>query len=211
MGSIKGIVFDMDGTLLDSSSVLIAAWYSALSKFSDSVQMADVSKAVKESTPSDTLVRMFIQDAGPETISEVKKLRANAAADRLSPSLLFDGVTNTLRSLRISGIKLAIATGMSHDLLDIVIKSTGLEKLVDVVISSDDVIHGKPAPDVALEAFRRIGVDPKEGMVVGDSENDVLSGKAAHAATALVSANKEIKTSADFIIGEVRDIFSIIT
>ena len=210
MDFIKGIVFDMDGTLLDSTSTLIDAWYSALSSFSDDVPKEEVAKAVKGSMPSDMLIKTFVGNAEADTIDKVKELRARAATGRLSSDSLFTGVPYTLKELHVMGIKLAIATGMSHDLLDVVAESKGLSKVVDAIISSDEVEHGKPAPDVIIEAFRRIGINPKEGLVVGDSENDVLSGKGAGAITALVCSDKQVNTKADFVISNIAEILNLI-
>ena len=64
--------------------------------------------------------------------------------------------------------------------------ATGLEDTFHVVVSSDEVAHGKPAPDVFLEAARRLGIEPRRSLVVEDSLNGLKAGRAARMTTVLV-------------------------
>lgn len=79
-----------------------------------------------------------------------------------------------------------IASSAHREVIAAALDATGLRSVIAVIVSSDEVEHGKPAPDVYLEAARRLAVDPSECVVVEDSVNGVRSGRAAGMAVVLV-------------------------
>jgi HAD superfamily hydrolase (TIGR01509 family) len=74
---------------------------------------------------------------------------------------------------------LAIASSSNPELIEVVLHASGLDEDIPVWVSSQDVPRGKPAPDVYLEAARRLGVDPANCLAVEDSHNGIRSAKAA--------------------------------
>ena len=99
---------------------------------------------------------------------------------------------------------------MSKDLLGKVLELSGLAKVVDAVVSSDDVQNGKPEPDIFLEAFKRINVNPKEGIVVGDSENDIMPGKKIGAFTVFISREGNKSSIADANITNLEELLQFL-
>ena len=80
----------------------------------------------------------------------------------------------------------ALASSSHRRVIDASLAATGLADVFEVVVSSDDVAHGKPAPDVFLEAARRLRADPATTLVVEDSLNGLKAGRAAGMTTVLV-------------------------
>lgn len=80
----------------------------------------------------------------------------------------------------------AVASSAHREVIAAALDATGLASRFGVVVSSDEVAHGKPAPDVYLEAARRMGVDPAACLVVEDSRNGVLAARAAGMTVVLV-------------------------
>ena len=74
---------------------------------------------------------------------------------------------------------LAIASSSNPELIEVVLRAAGLRELFPVAVSSEEVARGKPAPDVYLEAARRLGVEPARCVAVEDSHNGIRSAKAA--------------------------------
>jgi HAD superfamily hydrolase (TIGR01509 family) len=74
---------------------------------------------------------------------------------------------------------LAVASSSNRELIDLVLELSGLESHFRVTVSSEEVARGKPAPDVYLEAARRLGVEPGRCAAIEDSENGIRSAKAA--------------------------------
>jgi len=80
----------------------------------------------------------------------------------------------------------AVASGAPRRLIDVALGATGLADVVRIVVSADDVAHGKPAPDVYVEAARRLGVEPARCLVVEDSANGIRAARAAGMVVVLV-------------------------
>jgi HAD superfamily hydrolase (TIGR01509 family) len=96
-----------------------------------------------------------------------------------------DGAVEAVR--RIAADRpVAIASSAHADVIAATLAATGLSDVFGVVVSSDEVAHGKPAPDVYLEVARRLGVAPSSALVVEDSRNGVLAAKAAGMTVVLV-------------------------
>jgi beta-phosphoglucomutase-like phosphatase (HAD superfamily) len=95
------------------------------------------------------------------------------------------GAVDAVRRIA-AGRPVAIASSAHREVIDAALGATGLTAVFGVVVSSDEVAHGKPAPDVYLEAARRLGVDPGTCLVVEDSFNGVRAGKAAGMTVVLV-------------------------
>lgn len=98
---------------------------------------------------------------------------------------VIEGATDAAQRIAQSR-RVAVASSAHHDVIAASLAATGLTDIFDVVVSSDEVAHGKPAPDVYLEAARRLGVDPTTCLVVEDSHNGVRAGRAAGMTVVLV-------------------------
>ena len=81
---------------------------------------------------------------------------------------------------------IAVASGAPRRLIDVALDATGLDDVVRIVVSADDVPHGKPAPDVYLEAARRLAVPPARCLVIEDSANGLRAARAAGMVAVLV-------------------------
>ena len=103
---------------------------------------------------------------------------------RLEP---FADAAETLGALRARGIAVAVASSSARERLAHTLRRAGLEDAFDVSVAGDEVEHGKPAPDMFLEAARRLGVEPARCAVVEDSPPGVAAGRAAGMLTVAVA------------------------
>ncbi|MFE9928771.1 HAD family hydrolase [Streptomyces sp. NPDC005533] len=92
---------------------------------------------------------------------------------------VFPQMRKFVERLYAEGVPMAVASGSSREAIDAVLAGTGLDALLTTVVSAEEVAHGKPAPDVFLEAARRLGARPADCVVVEDAAPGAL---AAHAA-----------------------------
>jgi HAD superfamily hydrolase (TIGR01509 family) len=106
------------------------------------------------------------------------------------------GAVDAVRELASAGYRLAVASSSNRELIDTVLRRLELTALFEVTVSSEEVSRGKPAPDVYLEAARRLGVDPARCVAVEDSASGIRS---AHAAGMYVVAypNRHYPPAAD--------------
>jgi HAD superfamily hydrolase (TIGR01509 family) len=105
----------------------------------------------------------------------------------------------------------AIASSSNPELIDVVLTASGLDDVVQVAVSSQEVPRGKPAPDVYLEAARRLGVEPDDSAAVEDSENGIRSAKAAGMIVIAVPnphfpPDPEALAQADLVLQSIREL-----
>ena len=133
---------------------------------------------------SETMRRRLDLDMPAEAI---ERAIVDAMVDRYgregAPAI--DGAVEAVRRVAADW-PLALASSSHQRVIDAALEGTGLRDAFRAVISSDEVDHGKPAPDVFLEAARRLGVDPSDVLVVEDSLNGLKAGRAAGMTTVLV-------------------------
>ncbi len=108
------------------------------------------------------------------------------------------GAVDAVRRLEAKGLRLAVASSSNRELIDAVLARLEVTDSFEVTVSSEEVARGKPAPDVYLEAARRLGVEPARCMAVEDSASGI---RAAHAAGMRVVAypNRHYPPSADVL------------
>jgi len=94
-------------------------------------------------------------------------------------SVLFEGVEKTLKQLKEHGLRLAIASNDTHNRTVESFKALRIDLLFDVIVGSDDVLNGKPSPDMIIEILERTGCKPDEAVMVGDSVSDMQMGRNA--------------------------------
>lgn len=172
------VLFDLDGTLIDSGPIIIAS-------------MRHASLTVLGREPDEERVRAVIGGPGlaaqmheldPDRVDElVEAYRAHNIP--LHATLeMFAGVADTLLELRRRGHRLGIVTAKRVDTVQLAFERFPvLCETTDVVVGHDDTARHKPDPDPVLEALRRLGAAPADAVYVGDSPFDIRAGKAAGA------------------------------
>lgn len=121
---------------------------------------------------------------------------------------LFEGVEETLRSLKTAGVRLAIATNDRRADAEETMRAIGVLDLFDAVVGADDVESPKPSPDMVLLACERCGCPPSRAVCVGDLPADMRAGRAAGVRAVIAFSTKpnpspELQSQADFIIESV--------
>ena len=208
---IKGIASDLDGTLIDTAKLLAEAWEEAFKSEGIGVGYSELYKNTKGIASKD-IIRKYKKESSPDDLNRIKEKRKSNFIRLVDQgnNLLYPETMKVIDEIRSKGIKFAISTGMSRDLLDKVLELSGLAKVVDAVVSSDDVQNGKPEPDIFLETFKRIDVNPKDGIVVGDSENDIMPGKKIGAFAVFISREGNKSSIADANITNLEELLQFL-
>jgi HAD superfamily hydrolase (TIGR01549 family) len=175
------LLFDLDGTLVDSVYQHVLAWRDALEEARIELSVWRIHRRIGMS--GGLFVNALIRETGanltPEEISNLRDLHANAYVRRQSQIRPLPGATQLLKRLSDYGIPWAIATSGSVKTASATIDLLGVP--VPVVITRDDVKHAKPDPDLFLAAAERLGVKITHSIVVGDSVWDLLAAQRARA------------------------------
>jgi HAD superfamily hydrolase (TIGR01549 family) len=172
---LAAVIWDMDGTLFDSSSVVPGAFIAALRESGGGNISPDEVIAVYGLGPPAVLLAHFL--GRPATDAEIdryhRELEGAARATAVYP-----GVVEVLEAIR-PRVRMAVFTGASRRAAGILLAATGLSKYFDEVVGGDEIAHAKPAPDGVLEACRRLGVLASESAYVGDAAVDLEAARRA--------------------------------
>jgi len=193
----EAVLFDMDGTLIDSTPAVLRAWTTWMHEFG----LTPEDTARHHGMPSAQVVRSLLaEDQHAAAIARIDELELADVHD----IVVLPGAAEALVALR--GARNAIATSCTLSLAQARI---GAARLVppSVLVTVDDVAHGKPAPDPFLEAARRLGADPRRCLVVEDAPKGLEAAHAAGCATlAVVTTTRREELDADAVVGDLSEV-----
>jgi len=182
MGSRIGVLFDLDGTLLDSVYQHVLAWHEALQKEGIELSVWRIHRRVGMSGGlfAKALLRETGADLDRVRTARLQRLHEQAYARRLQQVRPLPGTKQLLSHLSEMRVPWAIATSGRRETAAHSVELLGIPGDVPVV-TRDDVLHAKPDPDLFLEAMRRLRLDATAAIIVGDSIWDMLAARRARA------------------------------
>ena len=178
-GQILAVVFDMDGVLVDTEHLwdevreqLTTEWGGRYTPEAQEAMMGMSSTEWSRYLHETVGLRPAPEEINAEVVRRM--------LERYEAELpVIPGAPEAVRRLADAGLRLALASSSNRELIDAVLRRLELTALFAVTVSSEEVARGKPAPDVYLEAARRLGVPPEECAAIEDSASGI---RAAHAA-----------------------------
>lgn len=175
--SIRAVLFDHDGTLVDSEPTHFSLWAEVLSAHGVCLSEEQYKchyAGVPTATNAKDIVQRFGLAIGAAALAQAK----NSATRRLllrQAFPLMPGVPGAIGLLRGLGLRLGVVTGAGRDGVDATLRAHALAPSFATVVSGDDVRHGKPAPDCYLLAAERLGVDPRDCIAIEDTGHGVAA------------------------------------
>ncbi|MDD7570006.1 MAG: hexitol phosphatase HxpB [[Actinobacillus] rossii] len=208
---IKAVIFDMDGTLIDSQPI----WYQVSTDFFQKngfpVTMDDMIKLT--GSPVAKLVDYVLQAHGQKDKARaqlVTELMDYAVFEILAAKPLLPNVKDVLAQLKQQGIKIAVASASPRNMLQGIVDSCGIAEYFDYLASAEELDYNKPHPAVYLHAAQQLGVSVAECFAVEDSVLGMISGKAASMKTVVIPAQAEWDDSrwalADFKLANIAEL-----
>ena len=171
----RAALFDLDGTLTDTVPLIAEQVSRTMKEFGLPCEPGDVVPFI--GVPLiDCIEAVAPGFAADERFPEFVQLYRSRVADASAaagPGLLLPGVAELLPALREGGWRVAVVTAKQTDVADKVVASTGLAEVVEMVIGTDQVKAGKPAPDSAYLAMERLGTRPEHTWYIGDAATDM--------------------------------------
>ena len=178
-GDFGGYIFDLDGTLVDTMPIHYLAWEAALVKIG----------------LKDRLDKDYFYELGGVPSKKVASLLGKHHGLKLDPMAVYRDkeklFMSSLQKLELIGAvvefakrvsrtcQVSVASGGDRDVVESTLRKTGLAPLFPVVVTADDVEHGKPAPDMFLLAAKRMGVEPQRCLVFEDGQPGMKAAEAA--------------------------------
>ncbi len=204
----KAFLFDLDGTLVDSMWIWKSIDIEYLGRYEIELP-EDLQSCIEGMSFSETAVYFKERFSIPDTLEEMKADWNRMAWEKYTREVpLKPGIREFLAFYRDRGVKMAVATSNSRELAEAVLAAHGLTELFDSVVTGCEVAHGKPWPDIYLEAAARLGVNAGECLVFEDVVAGIQAGKSAGMQVAAVEdeyslyQSREKRAMADYYIDD---------
>jgi pyrophosphatase PpaX len=209
--NINTILFDLDGTLIDTNELIISTYLHTLEKYyPGKYKREDVLPFL-----GPTLHEVF-ENMNPERVEEmILEYRTYNLANHDLLVKEFVGVMETIETLKKKGYKLAIVTTKREDVAFKGLRLMNLDPFFDVMIAYDHVKKVKPDPEPIFLALEKLNSKPEETLMVGDNFHDVLAGKNAGTKTAGVAWTIKgrdylAKFDPDYMLENMTDLLTIL-
>jgi len=210
--AIKLIIFDLDGTLIDSIEDITSALNYAFGPHGASdLTAAEVTTMVGEGPLKliqDVLTeRNLVADAEVLVTSFLNFYTAHP----VDKTALYPGTREMLETLK--GRKMAIVTNKTEKLSREIIKKFGLENYFDMIVAVDTITERKPSPGPVIHVLATLNVSPEDAVIVGDSAIDIQTGKASFVRTVAVThgyGKDGFQKEADFVIASLPELIGIV-
>lgn len=178
---VKAVLFDCDGVLLDSESIYLSCvsqYLETLGRTASIDQLAylvgsDI-RIITERMKQDFDLEEY--DTEELILGQRTLFNKRFYEEKLTP---MDGLRDFLKSLKAEGILMAVVSSSAQDYVEYVLDQLEIREYFDLYIGREAAEHSKPAPDLYLEAVRRLGIRAEEAVVLEDSYNGIQAGLAA--------------------------------
>jgi membrane protein len=169
---IEAILFDIDGTLVDSNDFHVEAWIEAFAKHGHDPDRAAIRGQIGKG--GDLLVPTLLPGASEEQIEALSDAHGEAFKGKyLGRVRPFPHAHHLLARVHEAGLKVALASSASQDELDHYVGLLDVEALIDATTTIDDVENSKPAGDIVASVLDKLGIDARAALFVGDTPYDV--------------------------------------
>lgn len=196
MIDVKAVIFDIDGTLVDSFDAYYEVFNQGIAGFGVGPISRDV---LRDCLAKGLNLRAILQNVFPSPMDDagyeacrgrILQLFKEVEQERVRP---FEGAEALFRYLEGKGVKIGIATGRTSSPEDewLRFRRLGLDRYIGAIVTSREVEHRKPASDVIIECSRRLNVPLEQCVVVGDTESDIVAAKRAGAIAVAVTTGQE--------------------
>jgi HAD superfamily hydrolase (TIGR01509 family) len=167
------VIFDVDGTLLDTNYLHVAAWWEAFRERGHDIRCADVHRALGMGS-SDLVERVLGRPDA--TVIEAHSRYFAPYLGRLRP---LPGAADLLKATARLGLNVVLATSAKDEEVGLMLDALGARDVIGTVVSSGDVDQAKPEPDIVDRALQESGTDPGRAVMVGDAVWDMIAARRA--------------------------------
>lgn len=195
--SFHAVIFDLDGTLINSHVAMIRSYERWAAEFGISLDKLSALLGMPSSAVSEALLPAASVELGARRIEELEVADTEGVVALPGAMDAFD---------QLAGCRVAIATSCTAPLLRARLSASGLP-FPDVIVTRDQVTEGKPAPDSFLLAAERLGVDPSRVLVVEDAPAGIAAARAAGCAVLGIASTKAFhELEADAVVKDLSEV-----
>lgn len=209
---IKAVIYDVDGTLIDSEPLHVVAWDRTLNQYG--YMLRDLSREFVKTMAGkkpiviaeDIVSTLSINVSSEEFLKTKTRYYLDSIKTNMKP---MKGAIESVRNLDKSGIRLAIGTSLDSQLLRQILQTLGIDSYFEQIVTGDMIAKGKPDPETYLKVIAALGLSQDECVVIEDSQSGIESAKSAGVRCIALKNNDEIQqntSSADVTINSLFDI-----
>jgi pyrophosphatase PpaX len=207
---IRAILFDIDGTLLDTFDYIYGA-------FEHTFEVHGIARLPHEQISQlmgGPLEEVYGKMAPGRDATALAETHRQFQEQNVNLAKLFPNTVMVLDALKQRGFKLATITTRSNRTSVLSLEQNGIAGYFDIVVSSEDVLHHKPDPEPIFKALRDLEVKPVDAIMIGDTSADIMAGK--NAGTMTVAAlygfggERLRHLQPDYAIGDLKDLLAIV-
>ncbi|MGI9101542.1 MAG: HAD family hydrolase [Terriglobales bacterium] len=185
---LRGVIFDLDGVIIDSHPIHKAAWRRFLSSVGREVTDEELD-FILDGRKKEDILRFFLGDLSDEQIHQYGHQKETLFREEALDINMVEGVTEFLELLQNAGIPMALATSGSHGRVHYILDRLRLKSCFRAVITGDDVVKGKPDPAIFLAAARHLDSPNADLLVIEDAVSGVKAAKEAHMKCLAIASN----------------------
>ena len=205
MTTIKAVIFDMDGVLIDAKDWHYEALNRALNHFGFNISRYD-HLVTFDGLPTRKKLEMLTKEHGLPVslhgfLNDLKQLYTTEVVHaRCKPLFQHEYALSNLRAM---GYKMAVASNSVRNSIELMMNKSNLEQYLEGIVSNQDVKHGKPDPEIYVKAMAMLGVKPEETLVLEDNEHGIAAARAA--GTHLMIIEEVTDVTLDGILKHIRE------
>ena len=185
----QAVIFDIDGTIIDTERIQSESYLKVLSEhgITETELTTHGTVHIPGEETANTWYRLKIRHGIETEVSELAERKRQATIGALNETMdPMPGFLALVEDLRTNNIKIGLASSAKRERIELIVKGMGLDGLLDITVSADDVESTKPAPDPYLLAANLLKVAPEGCVVIEDAEVGIESGVAAGMKTVAV-------------------------
>jgi len=205
----KGVIFDMDGVLIDSHPVHKKAWAQFLASLNRRVSDEEL-EFVTDGRKREEILRHFLGDLSSQRIGEYGRQKNELFKKSAEDLRTIAGVVEFLDTLEAASIRMAVATCASEVRAREMLDQLGLLSRFAAIVTANDVAKGKPDPEIFVRAAEQLKLAPQNLLVVEDAVSGVTAAKSAGMKCLGIAAegrsNRLMKAGADCVVPDYREI-----
>jgi HAD superfamily hydrolase (TIGR01509 family) len=193
---LKGVIFDVDGTIIDSMKVHMKAWQKIFSDYGYQMSIREVGEVAYGINPE--IVRRVMGNLTDEIVEKISNEKEEWFRSAFDPEEdVIKGLVPFLEMLQTKGIPMVVGSAAPPENIDYFMERLNIRFFFKGFIHEDDVSRGKPSPEVFLKAARTIGMDIRDCVVFEDSTSGAEASAEAGSSTVIVLSSKSEKDFAD--------------
>jgi len=176
--TLSAVLFDVDGTLVDSNFLHVDAWSRSFAEMGAPVDSWRIHRSIGQD--SARLLEALGGERDEEWIQRAKDLHSQHYREQSGRLRAFDRAADLLRELASRGLRVVLATSAPEDELKLLMETLDADDAIHATTNADDVETAKPEPGLIEVALQRADADPSDALFVGDSIWDMMAASRAH-------------------------------